>query len=403
MSALERVKKLQQARALASLRAAHRSTAPHCAAAVAEDDTEAWYDARSHTMSDSSVAFISDAEREEVARLAAELESQERTAQQLTVVRELEPPTAACVPNPPLLFAERHWRYRPVDIRPFCFYWERDPMRSSPFPLPIDEQMKLNSLFQRTHQSIPGMWVSVMWGAAVVVAAVFCTVFGWHAYGPRTQGWFAIFPPPPPRFCAPSPPPCPLNLLQSSSAYFLVYTFTPIPILIAICSTSWTLFFSSQLREEGNQMLLHATPTLLAIPGIVNYTEYYNKDQSPASWTLRRDIKVGKTTGQMFMTEDGLLILRCVWYAAHMVMILHVVGVGTRRGCCRRHTPSGVTTYSALMMKYDYEFRPPNSPPPTAPAPVAQPAVCSHLACFQKQLSGLGRTTSGWRMAVQQL
>jgi hypothetical protein len=50
--------------------------------------------------------------------------------------------------------------YLQVNTKPFLFYWERDPLRSSPFPLPIDEQMKLNSLFQKTHQSIPGMWVS---------------------------------------------------------------------------------------------------------------------------------------------------------------------------------------------------------------------------------------------------
>jgi hypothetical protein len=67
-----------------------------------------------------------------------------------------------------------------------------------------------------------------------------------------------------------------------------------------------------QLREVGNQLLLHAQPTLLAIPGIVNYTEYYNKDQSPSNWTLRRDIKIGKTMGQMYMTTDGVLIFRYV-------------------------------------------------------------------------------------------
>jgi hypothetical protein len=66
-----------------------------------------------------------------------------------------------------------------------------------------------------------------------------------------------------------------------------------------------------QLREVGDQLLLHAQPTLLAIPGIVNYTEYYNKDQSPSHWTLRRDIKIGKTMGQMYMTTDGVLIFRC--------------------------------------------------------------------------------------------
>jgi hypothetical protein len=117
MSALEKVQKVQQARALQQLRSHHPShrhssfTGGH-----ADDDTEAWYDARSHTMSDSSVAFISDAEREEVARLANELEDQEHAQGQLTVsvVRELEPATPNCVPNPPLLFAEKHWKYIPV-------------------------------------------------------------------------------------------------------------------------------------------------------------------------------------------------------------------------------------------------------------------------------------------------
>lgn len=66
------------------------------------------------------------------------------------------------------------------------------------------------------------------------------------------------------------------------------------------------------MRDVDNQMLLHATPNLAAVPGVVNYTEYFNKDNSTASWTLRRDIKLGKTVGQMFMTTDGLLILRYV-------------------------------------------------------------------------------------------
>ncbi|KAF6263068.1 hypothetical protein COO60DRAFT_1699000 [Scenedesmus sp. NREL 46B-D3] len=225
MSALEKVQKVQQARALQQLRAHHPHSHRHSSvSAAADDDTEAWYDARSATMSDSSVAFISDAEREEVSRLAYEMEAQEHAQGQLTVsvVQELQPPTPSCVPNPPLLFAEKDWKYIPVNTKPFLFYWERDAQRSSPFPLPIDEQMKLNSLFQKTHQSIPGMW----------------------------------------------------------------------------------------LREVGDQLLLHAQPTVLAIPGIVNYTEYYNKDQSPSSWTLRRDIRIGKTMGQMYMTTDGVLIFR---------------------------------------------------------------------------------------------
>ncbi len=47
-----------------------------------------------------------------------------------------------------------------MDPRPFCAYWERDYTRSTPFPLPIDKQMKLSKLAMRCHESIPGMWVS---------------------------------------------------------------------------------------------------------------------------------------------------------------------------------------------------------------------------------------------------
>jgi hypothetical protein len=115
MSALEKVQKVQQARALQQLRF-HTNHRHSSISGIADDDTEAWYDARSHTMSDSSVAFISDAEREEVARLAHEIEESEHAQGQLTVsvVRELEPATPNCVPNPPLLFAEKHWKYIPV-------------------------------------------------------------------------------------------------------------------------------------------------------------------------------------------------------------------------------------------------------------------------------------------------
>lgn len=65
-----------------------------------------------------------------------------------------------------------------------------------------------------------------------------------------------------------------------------------------------------QMREEGDQLLLTAQPALPLVPGLAAYTEYYNKDGSPASWTLRRDVSIGKTTGQMFMTTDGILIFR---------------------------------------------------------------------------------------------
>eukprot|EP00878_Enallax_costatus_P036011 GHUV01040284.1.p2 GENE.GHUV01040284.1~~GHUV01040284.1.p2 ORF type:complete len:147 (+),score=33.50 GHUV01040284.1:337-777(+) len=75
------------------------------------------------------------------------------------------------------------------------------------------------------------------------------------------------------------------------------------------------LLYVLQFRDVGNQFVMHATPSLPGIPSaITKYTETYNKDQTPSSWNMRRDIRVGKTVGQMFMTTDGILILRVCAY-----------------------------------------------------------------------------------------
>jgi len=120
------------------------------------------------------------------------------------------------------MFAPKEWKYCQVDPRPFCSYWERDNVRSTPYPLPVDLQMGLSKLAMRCHESIPGMW----------------------------------------------------------------------------------------LRVEGNQLVLTATPQIIAIPGVVSYSEYYNLDSTPTTWALRRDISLGRSRGQMFMTTDGILIFR---------------------------------------------------------------------------------------------
>eukprot|EP00775_Hariotina_reticulata_P004909 gene4909-5153_t len=222
-NALEQLQRLQQQCALQQLRCAHRSSQASGYSMFTDDDTgDFWHDAVSHTMSDSS--YISEAEREEVSRLADQMEQHEHQQWQLTVRvgRELTIELPSCVPNPPLLFADKRWKYCQVDVTPFCAYWERDNLRSTPFPFPVDLHLKLGALHKKTHESIPGML----------------------------------------------------------------------------------------LREEGDQLLLTAQPALPLVPGLAAYTEYYNKDGSPASWTLRRDVSIGKTTGQMFMTTDGILIFR---------------------------------------------------------------------------------------------
>jgi hypothetical protein len=152
LAALEQVKQQNQALAMQQLQTAggkplHRSS-------FASANSEVFHDAFSHTMSDASV---SEAEHREVEQYLAELEMLRGPAPgpELSC-------TPSCEPNPPLLFAPKSWKYCQVDPRPFCAYWERDAMRSTPFPLPSHKQMKLSRLARACHESIPGMWVSNM-------------------------------------------------------------------------------------------------------------------------------------------------------------------------------------------------------------------------------------------------
>lgn len=155
LDALEQVKVQNQALALQALqngagKALHRTS---FASATSND---VFHDAFSHTMSDASV---SEAEHREVEQYLAEMEMLRGPAPS----RELSC-TPTCVPDPPLLFAPKHWKYCQVDPAVYCAYWDRDPVRSTPFPLPVDKQMKLSKLAMRCHESIPGMWVSTEWG-----------------------------------------------------------------------------------------------------------------------------------------------------------------------------------------------------------------------------------------------
>lgn len=153
MAALGKVKQMQQQRALQQL---HINNKPSL------QDDDVWYSPRSRTISTASAAFISDIELSEVCKLAHDIELQERQQQQLTLSpgRELAAPTPSCVPTTPLLYAGKDWKFCPVDVKPFCFYWARDELRSTSAPLPIDEQQKLGTLGHKIHQSIAGSWVS---------------------------------------------------------------------------------------------------------------------------------------------------------------------------------------------------------------------------------------------------
>ena len=160
MSALEQVKEQNQALALQALQhsAGHKAGLHRSSYTSANSDQ--WHDAVSHTMSDTSA--VTEAEQREIEQYLQELEMLRGPAPGPELAC-----TPSCVPDPPLLFAPKHWKWCQVDARPFCAYWERDAVRSTPFPLPIDKQCGLSKLAMRCHESIPGMWVSVWAGVCL--------------------------------------------------------------------------------------------------------------------------------------------------------------------------------------------------------------------------------------------
>jgi hypothetical protein len=64
------------------------------------------------------------------------------------------------LPDPPLKFASPGVQFVPVPaVTGFAAYWERDPLRSTAYPSPIDQLTRCSSLAQRSHASIPGIWL----------------------------------------------------------------------------------------------------------------------------------------------------------------------------------------------------------------------------------------------------
>jgi hypothetical protein len=53
-----------------------------------------------------------------------------------------------------------------------------------------------------------------------------------------------------------------------------------------------------------------AKPRSLPLGPWARYSETFAKDGSTTAWSLRRDIKVGRSTGQMYFTACGTLIFR---------------------------------------------------------------------------------------------
>eukprot|EP00882_Tetradesmus_deserticola_P017885 GHRQ01019186.1.p1 GENE.GHRQ01019186.1~~GHRQ01019186.1.p1 ORF type:complete len:404 (+),score=121.68 GHRQ01019186.1:754-1965(+) len=75
--------------------------------------------------------------------------------------KELAPPTGPWVPDPPLAFAVPNMQFVPITGNlGLGGWWEKDDDRTTPPPLPIDVMLKASWIVQKSHNSVPGVFVS---------------------------------------------------------------------------------------------------------------------------------------------------------------------------------------------------------------------------------------------------
>lgn len=68
-----------------------------------------------------------------------------------------------------------------------------------------------------------------------------------------------------------------------------------------------------QIEETPTTLTMTVKPKFLPPGlGVSRYTEHYQKDGSLTDWRLRRDLRVGKSYGNLYFTADGTLIYRLV-------------------------------------------------------------------------------------------
>lgn len=76
------------------------------------------------------------------------------------LVKELGATKAPWIPDPPLAFGVPNMQFvRLPDSTGFAAYWERDDDRTTPPPQPIDVMLKASFIVQKSHNSIPGVWI----------------------------------------------------------------------------------------------------------------------------------------------------------------------------------------------------------------------------------------------------
>lgn len=64
------------------------------------------------------------------------------------------------------------------------------------------------------------------------------------------------------------------------------------------------------LQDGPCALTMTAKPRSIPLGPLSRYVETFSKDGSTTAWTMRRDVKIGRSTGQMYFTECGTLIFR---------------------------------------------------------------------------------------------
>lgn len=158
---------------------------------------------------------------------------------------------------------------------------------------------------------------------------------------------------------------------------------------------------------EGNQLLVTATPTIMALPGMVNYNEYYNTDSTQTMWHLRRDISIGRSQGQMYMTTDGILVFRwgglkvdgwVLGACCRCGLILCVVcnlGADTAHVCgCVLGGVQGAAWHSMYGRRYGpHLLQPTHNCCPHCCLVLVHHTGCTASACLARQPTASWRTT----------
>jgi hypothetical protein len=84
------------------------------------------------------------------------------------------------------------------------------------------------------------------------------------------------------------------------------------PHAVVLTIPPWTTL-PPQLDDGPSCLTITAKPRAIPAGPLSRYVETFPKDGSAGTWAMRRDVRIGRSTGQVFFTSCGTLIFR-VYY-----------------------------------------------------------------------------------------